>query len=221
MQQVLAFRQHGGARQGAGRKPNGERAGVDHRPRGPLAARFPAHVTTRLRAGLPRLRQRREYAALRGAFRAGCARFGFRLVHYAVLDNHLHLLVEAKGRDSLRRGLQGLLIRIARALNKLWARAGKVFADRYHDHVLKSPRETRNAIRNLFENARKHFFEGGMPRPQVIDVFTSAPWFDGFRERIVVRGIEHVPRPTSDAHTWLLRKGWRRHGLLPVPAVDG
>jgi hypothetical protein len=43
-----------------------------------------------------------------------------------------------------------------------------------------------------------------------------APWFDGFRETIVVRGLEAVVRPVTEAHTWLLTIGWRRHGLLSV-----
>ena len=46
-------------------------------------------MTAKLSRGLPRLRQRAEYAALRAAFAAGCNRFGFRLVHYAVLNDHL------------------------------------------------------------------------------------------------------------------------------------
>ncbi|MEO6595642.1 MAG: hypothetical protein ABIP94_12890 [Planctomycetota bacterium] len=44
---------------------------------------------------------------------------------------------------TLARGLLGLAIRIARCLNKLWQRKGKVFADRYHDRILKTPRKTR------------------------------------------------------------------------------
>ena len=55
--------------------------------------------------------------------------------------------------------------------------------------------------------------------PQAIDTFTPAPWFDGFRENITVRGIETMPRPVTNAHTWMLTIGWRRHGLLSVHEV--
>ncbi|MCU0867701.1 MAG: hypothetical protein MUC36_28285, partial [Planctomycetes bacterium] len=152
---MLPFRPgRGGARPGSGRKPKiPGQPGVDHRPRAPLAQRFPVHVTLKLRSGLPRLRSKPAYDALRAAFAAGCARNlsgQFRLCHYAVLNDHLHLICEAAGRQALSRGLQGLLIRIARALNKLWSRRGSVFADRYHDHILKSPREVRNALRYVF-----------------------------------------------------------------------
>ena len=73
---MLPFKQRGGWRPGAGRKPKGEAAGVSHRPRGEMAGRFPAHVTVKVAAGLPLLRKGREYAALRAAFAAGCDRFG-------------------------------------------------------------------------------------------------------------------------------------------------
>ena len=224
---MLPFRpQHGGRRAGAGRKPNGPEAGVEHRTRAALAPRFPVHVTVKLRSGLPRLRRRDEYAALRAAFAAGSRGVGasgkFRLCHYAVLNDHLHLLVEAHDRQSLSRGIQGLLIRIARKLNKLWRRKGKVFADRYHDHILKSPRETRNALKYVLQNARHHAAKGRMVDASApIDTFTSAPWFDGFRQAIRVRGLEAVIRPVTDARTWLLTLGWRRHGLLAVGGAVG
>ncbi|MGB3967952.1 MAG: hypothetical protein WBO45_14555 [Planctomycetota bacterium] len=175
------------------------------------------HVTVKLRQHLPRLRQRDVYVVLRGAFVAGKDRFGFRLVHYAVLNDHLHLLAEAADRTALQRGMKGLAVRIAKRLNKLWGRTGAVFADRYHDRILTSPREVRNALVYLLGNARKHAAEGRMLAvPQAIDTYTSAPWFDGFRERVTVRGLDTIERPLADARSWLLRIGWRRHGLIAV-----
>jgi len=229
--QLLPFRaQHGGRREGAGR-PKVPGSGVRHVCRTPLHARFPVHITVKLQRGLPRLRQKAEYAALRAAFTAGChgpktgsrsiraegADAAFRLVHYAILNDHLHLLAEAKDRDALSRGIQGLLIRIARKLNKLWQRRGKVFADRHHDRILRTPTETRNALRYVLQNGKKHAAEGReLAVPQAIDTYTSAPWFDGFREPIRVRGLEAIVRPVTDARTWMLTIGWRRLGLLSV-----
>src|SRR5262245_30344118 len=169
-QAELPFKSWGGARKGAGRKPKNQVAGVSHRPRADRKARHPAHVTLKLRQHLPRLRQKAEYAALRAAFVKGKNRFGFRLCHYAVLNDHLHLICEATDRVALRRGLQGLAVRIARALNKLWRRKGTVFADRYHDRVLTSPREVRNAVVYVMSNARHHAAAGRMVRaPHAID----------------------------------------------------
>src|SRR5688572_8033456 len=194
----LPFRSWGGARKGAGRNPKNGVAGVSHRERCALAARHPTHVTMKLRSGLPRLRQKAEYAVLRTAFGRAKDRFGFRLIHYVVLNDHMHFIVEAADRDALRRGLQGLAIRIARALNKLWARNGRVFADRYHDHVLTTPREVRNALAYVMGNARHHAAKGRLVAvPQAIDAYSSAPWFDGFRERFTVRAIDTIVRPLA------------------------
>jgi len=210
---------HGGRRAGAGRKPRHQEAGVDHRPRAALAARFPVLVTVKLCQHLPRLRQRAEHAVLRSAFAAAnaAAAAPLRICHYVILDDHLHFLAEAQDRTMLARGLQGLLIRIAKGLNKLWQRKGTVFADRYHGRILRSPTEVRNALRSLLGNGKKHAAEGRhVTVPQAIDTYSSAPWFDGFRERFTVRGLEAVVRPIALPHTWLLRTGWRRLGLLSV-----
>ncbi len=207
-QGVLPFRFRGGPRCGAGRKPVGERAGVSHRTRSPLAARFPVHVTLKLKSGLPSLRREAEYAALRAAFAAGCSRDGFRLVQYSVQRDHLHLMVEARGREALSRGMQGLTIRIARGLNRLWSRTGKVFADRFHDRILKTPREVRRVLAYLLHNAKKH----GLRLAQGLDQFTSAAWFDGWKEAIEFVGAMLREQPVAIARTWLLAVGWRRHG---------
>jgi len=212
-QRVVRKGGRGGARPGAGRKPKGEVAGVSHRPRASLASRFPMHVTVKLRQGLPPLRRAREYAALRAAFAAGCERANFRLVHYGVLDQGLQMLVEATDRDAVSRGLQGLMIRVAKALNRLWGSKGSILADRYDDRVLKTPREVRAALRSVLGNGFEH--RPGAPGEQLAqaaDMFSSAPWFDGWKETLRVEGAEDEPRPVAPARTWLLREGWRQLG---------
>ena len=213
---ALPFKAKGGARPGAGRKPKGERAGVPHRRRREFSSRCPVHVTVKLLPGMARLRRGPEYQALRAAFAAGCERNGFRLVHYAVMNDHLHLIVEADGAAAFVRGVQGLLIRMARALNRVWRRKGKVFGDRYHDHVLATPREVRNAIRYVLNNAEHHERERGSGRSAGLDAFTSAAWFEGWLEAVRVRGLELTARPVARAKTWLLRVGWQRLGRLSV-----
>jgi len=111
---------------------------VSHAPRAPLASRHPVHVTLRLRKGLPSLRRKRAARALLRAFDAGKERFGFRLTHFTIQSNHLHLLVEAKSRDALSRGLGGLSVRVVRAVNRVWNRTGSVLADRYHSRILRT-----------------------------------------------------------------------------------
>ena len=213
MQTSLDFRSWGGPRPGAGRKPSGPRAGIPHRPRAPFAAGHPLHVTARLRAGLPSLRRHRTYRVLEPVLAAGSERFGFRLVEYSVQTNHLHLIVEAKDRRALARGMQGLLVRVARALNRRWQRRGSVFADRYHDRVLRTPREVRNALAYVLNNARRH---GVRLAHGAVDPFSTGGAFGGWRRR-VARLVRHLP----GAHSWLLAIGWKRHGPLDVDAVPG
>ena len=199
----------GGKRPGAGRKPKGLVAGVSHRERAAYSPKHPAHVTLKLREQLPRLRQKAEYAAILAAFGLAKERFGFRLCHYAVLDDQIQLIVEATSRAALRSGLQGLAIRTARGLNRLWRRKGKLFADRYHQAILKTPADVRQALAQVVRHPGP-----GARAAHVLEVYSSAPWFDGFRPQLAVRGLEDVERPLADARSRLLRVEWRRHGLL-------
>jgi len=185
---------------------------VSHRAREKLAAQFPVHVTVRLAKGLPKLRNKRTSRVLKGAFLAGCDRFGFRLAQYSVQTNHLHLICEAKDRAALAKGMQGLSIRVAKALNRLWGRRGRVFADRYHGHILRTPREVRNALCYVLNNARRHAVRLGKA---LLDPFGTGFWFGGWKETRgrLPAGVEEEP-PLARARTWLLTVGWRRRGLI-------
>jgi len=55
-QAAVAHHSHVGRRAGAGRKPKNGFAGVGRDTRAVLASRLPAHVTMKVRRGLPRLR---------------------------------------------------------------------------------------------------------------------------------------------------------------------
>ena len=156
-QSAFKFKTWGGARKGAGRKPTRERAGVMHCRRPVLKKRFPVHVTWRMTDGVWNLRSRRCFTALSRAFWGGANRFGFKLVHYSVQGNHVHLLVEARDEKSLSRGMCGLGVRVAKGLNRVMRRHGKVLDDRYHGHILRTPTEVRRARAYLLQNARKHY----------------------------------------------------------------
>ena len=155
-QRAFRFRTWGGKRKGAGRKPKGERPGLRHDKREVLLARFPVHVTWRMRHSVWNLRSRRCFSKLSEAF-CGASRVGFKLVHYSVQGNHVHLLVEAQDARALSRGMCGLGVRVARGLNRVMRRRGKVLDDRYHAHILRSPTEARRARAYLLQNARKHY----------------------------------------------------------------
>ena len=172
-QQELPFRQWGGARKGAGRKRQSARANVPHRPREEFR-KGALHVTLRIRREVWNLRTHRCFRALQRAFAAGCERFGFRLVHFSVQGNHIHMIVEAPDAEALARAMKGIEVRMARALNKVMDRSGPVFADRYHAHLLTSPREAANAVRYVLENWIVHAMRNADPAPSGVDPFCSA-----------------------------------------------
>jgi hypothetical protein len=201
-----APRTWGGRRENAGRKPGSGRRNVVHRVRPKHLERHPAHITLRRAADVPSLRNHRTYLAARAALARG-SKASFRVVHFSVQRDHIHLIVEGTDRLALARGVQGLCVRIARAVNKVLGRNGAVFGDRYHRRDLSTPREVRNAIAYVLLNWRKH-------NPSVrgwVDHFSSGAWFHGWTALpIAPSGVCPVVEP----RTWLLLIGWRRHGLL-------
>ena len=143
---VLLGRYHEEERKVAGRKA-GPNPLVRHRRRPTLASRHPCHVTLRVREGVPSLRAPAFVRVLEETLTRGCERGEFRLVHYALLRDHAHLIVEAKDRHALSRGMMSLSKRMIWAMRRAFGWRGGLLADRYHLRVLKTPREVRNAIR--------------------------------------------------------------------------
>ena len=97
----------------------------------------------------------------RHAFGEACERAAFRLVHYSIQANHVHLIVEAESATALGCGMKSLAARFARAVNRALGRNGPVLVDRYHLHTLKTPREVRRALAYVLLNARKHAARAG------------------------------------------------------------
>jgi REP element-mobilizing transposase RayT len=180
----------------------------------------PVHLTMRARPGVRSLRHGRVFPAVREAIKAA-TKGSFRVVHFSVQSDHLHLIVEAADTSCLSSGVRGLAIRAARAINRALGRKGSVWGDRYHTRALASPREVRNGLVYVLMNFRKHL----RPHPGAspIDPCSSAPWFDGFRGR---DGTARDPsrrdgQPTSAPATWLARRGWRRRGLIGLAERPG
>ncbi len=222
-QLAFRFKTWGGRRKGAGR-PKGGATGVAHVPRPALSRHHPVHVTLRLVAGLPSLRLEKLFGKVQLALANGQLRFGFRLVHFCVQRNHLHLIAEAGDRRALSRGMQGLSVRLARAVNRRLERKGRVFADRYHARALRSPRAVHFALRYVLLNAHKH---ARSVAPGFIDTRSSAPWFDGFqrplelafgasRARARWPARSELDAPVVPARSWLLRRGVLRYGAFDI-----
>ncbi len=155
----------------------------------------------------------------RPAYAGAAPRAGeFRAVAYSLLDDHAHLVIEAKSRAALARGMKAVGIRLAWLVRKVFGRCGSVLDGRYHHRVLRTPREVRHALAHVLLNARKHLAQaiarragrassaGTLP-PGHLDPASSGRWFDGW-----AHGTPEVsePPPVAAARTWLLSVGWRR-----------
>jgi REP element-mobilizing transposase RayT len=209
----------GGARSGAGRKPGPSRCDP-HRRRAPLAPRHPRHVTLKVQKDVPPLRTAKLVTELERTWREACQRGRFRLVHYSIQSDHVHMIVEAGNAWDLACGLKAVAARFARAVNRVFRRAGPVLADRCHVHVLRTPREVRNAISYVLLNARRHFAKrtGRPPTITRIDPASSGRWFAGWCQGTPP---SHDPPAVAPPSTWLLNVGWRKRGLIDTAEVPG
>jgi hypothetical protein len=210
----------GGARLGAGRK-RGPRPAVRHRPRPRLRAGVPVHISLRVGREAAGLRRRKQHQAIRAVMRkTGCTE-GFRICHYSIQGTHLHLICEATDERLLARGVQVFSSLVARRINQLLGRRGKVFADRYHCHSLTTPREVRNALSYVLNNWRHHGEDRGTWWKT--DPFSSADAFDGWTIGVVEPpSPRDGPAPVAPPETWLLTTGWRLyHSLVSPTEIPG
>src|SRR5471032_113270 len=192
----FVFPKRCGKRLGAGRPrtrphPGLIGPGVPHLKRQEFPARHPVHITQRMRPGVGHLRTQSRLQLIKRALHAASGQFGMEVVHFSVQDNHLHLIVEAEGKDALSKSMKGLAVRIAVGLNRLAQKRGTVFADRYHARILGSPRQVANTLRYVLQNYRKHARE-------------TLPWSweDPF--------ASSTSAPLREPAVWLLRVGWTR-----------
>jgi putative transposase len=163
-----------------------------HMKRRAVCHHHPHHITLRMRKHVWNLRSQRCFSRIAHALKGVQPRVGFRIVHFAVLGNHVHLLVEAEDRSVMTNGVRALAIRIAKRLNKMMHRRGSLYVDRYHERILTSPTTVRNALRYVLTNAAHHYG-------------ASASKFDRFSSAApACRGLVQC------AASWLLRVGWTR-----------
>ena len=220
----------GGKRANAGRKPKGARAGAPHKRRGEVKAVYPQHVTLRVAKGVRWLRGWKMFRAIRRALAVSVdgahASGEFRICHFSLQGDHLHLICEAEHKQALARGVQGFEISAAKRLNReLRRRSGAIFPDRYHVEAIRTVAHVRHMLSYVLNNWRKHrqdhetrgLYEGR------IDPFSSAIWFAGFEERTQPIAIppEYEPARVAAPHSWLLREGYKRAAPISVYEVPG
>ncbi len=177
------------------------------------------HITLRARPGLPSFRAQLVHELVV----ASIARLNdeaFQIVHHSIQTNHVHLVVEARDRETVTRKMSGFAIGVAKRLNRqvLRRRRGKVWADRYYRRDIQRAGDMHAVLRYVFGNAKRH---GIIPADAIaLDPYSSAWRFRGFDVELPIpAGREHVPRPAP--RTRLLGEDWLAWGLVPVAGAPG
>jgi putative transposase len=213
-----------------GRPPKNGRAGSPHKKRPTLDARNPLHIVLRAIALVGSLRRRDIYKAVRWATIIAAKHEGFRIVHLSLQRTHVHLLVEADNKQALAKGMQAFQISAAKLINaaiskkKETRRRGSVFPDRYHQEIIRTPKQARHALAYVLNNWRKHREDQG--ETWLVDPFSTGVLFNGWKE-LEGHDVMWKWRDTYDPmivwlpRTWLLSEGWRRHGLIGAREVPG
>ena len=214
-----------------GRPPTNGRAGSPHKKRPALDPRNPLHIVLRAIARVGSLRRRDIYKAVRWATITAAKHEGFRIVHLSLQRTHVHLLVEADNKVVLARGMQAFQISAAKLINaaiskdKEVRRRGSVFPDRYHQEIIKTPRQARHALAYVLNNWRKHREDRGeRAGAWLVDPFSTGVLFSGWKE-LEGHDVMWKWRDTYDPmivwlpKTWLLSEGWRKYGLIGAREV--
>lgn len=207
---------HGGRREKSGRKAeryeDGSRVHASHGKRAHFARSRPLHVTIELEPGLPSLRSPLLAAVVCEALERANAREDFAIVHVCLLSNHVHLICEAEGREALSVGLQGLNVRIAKAINKQVGRKGRVIRERYHVHVLETMAEVRHAVQYVLRNGERHGVHIAWNEAKGearLDPYSSAAWFPYWRQGEAALLSGYVAASVvKRARTYLMRRAF-------------
>ena len=98
-----------------------------------------------------------------------------------------------------------------------------MFPDRYHAQIIRTPRQARHALAYVLNNWRKHGENRlAIAKDWPIDPFSSAPSFRGWSD-VDASSLgwppTYEPLPVWEPKTWLLREGWKKHGLISSKEV--
>ncbi len=107
------------------------------------------HAWWTTRTHVPPLVRRDVAKVVKDALEAGQERPACRIVVFRLLRDRLDVLCEAESADELSRFLQGLGIRVAKAINRIEGTRGKVFAERFRQEVLRRGEVTVRAVELL------------------------------------------------------------------------
>lgn len=136
----------GGWRKNSGR-PRLKSKGVSHGKRETVSPNTPLHINFKYSTFI----QTDKVLSIMQKACFNALKFEFEVCYYSIQSNHIHLIAEAKDKDSLMKGMRSITNTMVKRIGK-----GSIQIDRYHLHVLKSPKETYHALKYVINNEEKH-----------------------------------------------------------------
>jgi len=159
-QQVLkGMSGHGGVRKGAGRPLKKDRKGQPHLARPLIKRTTPIHINWHLNKKLKSINIRTKdfFKLFRLAVKTARKK-GLHIIHYSLMDNHIHLIVEAPTNKLLSTALQSFALSLSKLVkNRMNGDIKRLWNDRYFMRLLLSPREVKIALEYVLKNPHKKF----------------------------------------------------------------
>lgn len=136
-------------------RPSTKDIGIRHTKR--LVFNLPSafHITIKVRDNKADIKNKRILQSLHHAIKRARLQ-GVRVLHFTLEYNHVHLVIESSNHKELHKGMQAFGISLAKKINKLKNLKGTVYKNRYHQKLLKSRSEFKNAVQYVFGNGVKH-----------------------------------------------------------------
>ncbi len=186
---------------------------MSHAKRPMVKSGTPVHITLKLRKGVANLRSREVFAGFKISAR-GAARFDFKIIHFSIQADHVHVVAEAASNKALAQGMRSFGGRLGKWVRRIVGGVGPVFAGRYHVNVLANPTKMKNALAYVLQNHAHH-----RKVLKHLDEFSSAVYFSQWRQLFGFTAgpllVDHrraadLPDYLSAPRSWLARDGWMR-----------
>jgi|GEM_PF-3329816 len=209
----------GGKRAGAGRPQSSEM--IPHTKRPEVGNKRPLFIVIKIRKELGSIRHPEFFKVFeRSSLRA--KRFGLRIIHFAILNHKIQLLVEIKKQEELHMSFKSLNTSLAIHLKKKYFQLhgqkhhGPVLLGRFQMTVLEDPQGTKDKMKKLYLEAAWEQKKRNYP-----DHFSSAPifhdwqallqeeWTEDFNHEFTGEEIKQTKTICSLPQFWLNQSGWK------------
>jgi REP element-mobilizing transposase RayT len=131
---------------------------LPHRSRPKLPKGAPVHITLKTdKTNIKTLRNKVLYKEIRQSMRRA-REAGIRIVQFAVLGDHIHMLIEAQDALQLGHAMRAMSISLSKRISLRMKKNLRVLKERYHRRTLTTLAQVRHAKNYIAGNANKHGF---------------------------------------------------------------